>query len=235
FPRPTRQCGSPAAELFSESRVSSFPVEKRSHLFILQERVQIPRTLGKICGRAEATAPLPADAALRHNSRWLCFLASKPVFLRVEQFGEARIFLEEGEIFVVARVVAVFRAQLDGDLEVLECGVGFAGEAIERCQRVMNVVGLGRGLARFVEALPRFVPAPDVHLFLWLRGIVPGALGVLCRAPGGFSDFAHGRHASRGGDARQTRIYYFRVNNSAIKMRDGGAGHWLPNGSIRKK
>src|SRR2546429_9389916 len=86
-----------AAELFSESRVSSFPLETRSHLFILQERVQIPRTLGKICGRAEATAPLPADAALRHNSRWLCFLASKPAFLRVRQFGEARVFLADSQ------------------------------------------------------------------------------------------------------------------------------------------
>src|SRR5579864_9484795 len=45
-------------------------------------------------------------------------LAGEAVFLGVEQFGEARIFLEEGEVFVVARVVAIFWAQLNGDLEI---------------------------------------------------------------------------------------------------------------------
>src|SRR5215472_7406412 len=66
------------------------------------------------------------------TSHWLRFLADKPVFLGVKQLGEARIFLKKREVFVVARVVAVFRAQLDGDFEVFECRVGLAREAIER-------------------------------------------------------------------------------------------------------
>src|SRR5713101_6004177 len=90
-------------------------------------------------------------------------LAGGAVFLRIEELGEARVFLEESKIFVVARVIAVFRAQLDGDFEIGEGGIGFAGEAIEGGQRVVNMVGLGRGLAGFVETFAGIVPAADVH------------------------------------------------------------------------
>ena len=89
--------------------------------------------------------------------------AGGAVFLRIEQLGEARIFLEESEIFVVARVIAIFRAQLDGDLQIGHGGIGFASEAIERGQRVMNMIGLGSGFAGFVETFARIVPAADVH------------------------------------------------------------------------
>jgi len=41
--------------------------------------------------------------------------ARRTVSLRVEQFSEARIFLQKCEIFVVARVIAIFRAELDGN------------------------------------------------------------------------------------------------------------------------
>ena len=40
------------------------------------------------------------------------------VLLRIEKFREPGIFLEEGEIFVVARVVAIFPAKFDGHLEI---------------------------------------------------------------------------------------------------------------------
>src|SRR6266851_1341203 len=52
-------------------------------------------------------------------------LAGGAVFLRIEELGEARVFLEESKIFVVARVIAVFRAQLDGDFQIGEGGIGF--------------------------------------------------------------------------------------------------------------
>ena len=42
-------------------------------------------------------------------------LAGGAVFLRIEEFGEARIFLEEGKILVVAGVIAILSAQLNGD------------------------------------------------------------------------------------------------------------------------
>src|SRR6266481_2416081 len=90
-------------------------------------------------------------------------LAGGAVFLRIEQLGEARVFLEESKIFVVARMITILGAQLDGDLQVGESGIGFAGEAIQRGQRVMNVVGFGRGFAGFVETFAGIVPAPDVH------------------------------------------------------------------------
>src|SRR5260370_27072922 len=102
-------------------------------------------------------------------------LAGGAVFLWVEQLGEARVFLQESKIFVVARVIAVFRAQLDGDLEIGQGGIGFAGEAIERGQRVVNMIGLRGGFAGFVETFAGVVPAADVHhrdatLIMFVRG-----------------------------------------------------------------
>src|SRR6266849_923461 len=102
-------------------------------------------------------------------------LADGAIFLRIEQLGEARVFLEERKILVVARVIAVFRAQLDGDLQIGQGGIGFAGEAIERGQRVVNMVGLGGGFAGFIETFASVVPAADVHhgdatLIMLVRG-----------------------------------------------------------------
>src|SRR5882724_2627522 len=90
-------------------------------------------------------------------------LAGEAIFLWIEQFGEAWVFLEEREIFIVARMIAIFRTQLNRHLQIGQRGISFAGEAIEGGQRVVNVVGLGRGFAGFVQALSRIVPAADVH------------------------------------------------------------------------
>ena len=51
----------------------------------------------------------------RHYKKPQRPLAGGAVFLRIEQFGEARVFLEESKIFVVTRVIAIFRAQLNGN------------------------------------------------------------------------------------------------------------------------
>ena len=107
--------------------------------------------------------------------------AGGAVFLRIEKFGEARIFLEEGEILVVAGVIAIFRAQLNGDLQIGHGGIGFAGEAIERGQRVMNVVGFGRGFAGFDEAFAGVVPAADVHHGHAALVMLLGGAGILFR------------------------------------------------------
>jgi len=85
------------------------------------------------------------------------------VFLRVEEFGKARILLEESEIFVVAGMVAIFGAKLDGDFEIGHGGIGFAGEAIKSGKSVVNVIGFGSSFARFDEAFAGIVPTPDVH------------------------------------------------------------------------
>jgi len=52
------------------------------------------------------------------------------LFFRVEKFGEARIFLEEGKVLVVARMVAIGAVEADGDFQVGHGGIGFTGEAI---------------------------------------------------------------------------------------------------------
>ena len=66
--------------------------------------------------------------------------AGSAIFLRIEKLGEARIFLEEGEVFIVARVIAVFGAKLDGNFKIRHRRIRFAGEAIECSQRVVNVI-----------------------------------------------------------------------------------------------
>src|ERR1700681_2114239 len=65
----------------------------------------------------------------------------------VEQFGKAGIFLQEREIFVVARVVAVFRTQLNRDFQIFHRRFGFPGQTIQRGHCIENVIGLGRKLA----------------------------------------------------------------------------------------
>jgi hypothetical protein len=90
-------------------------------------------------------------------------LAGGAVFLWIEKLGEAWIFLEEGKILVVARVIAIFRAQLNGNFQIGHRGIGFTGEAIERGQGVMNMVRLGSRFAGFQQTFARIVPAADVH------------------------------------------------------------------------
>src|SRR4029077_12253129 len=85
------------------------------------------------------------------------------VLFRIEQFGEAGIFLQESKILVVARVVAVGSAQFDSDFQIGQRGIGFAGEAIERRHSVNNVIGLRRQLASFVQTFARVIPASEVH------------------------------------------------------------------------
>jgi hypothetical protein len=46
--------------------------------------------------------------------------------LGVKQLGKAGIFLQKRKILIVARVVAVFGAQLDSDLQVLHRGFRFS-------------------------------------------------------------------------------------------------------------
>lgn len=46
-------------------------------------------------------------------------LGARTIALRVEEFREARVLLQESEVFIVASVVPIFRAQLDCDFEIL--------------------------------------------------------------------------------------------------------------------
>src|SRR5467141_3190622 len=105
-------------------------------------------------------------------------LAGEAVFLRIEQLGEARVFLEESEILVVARVIAVLGAQLNGDLQIGQSGIGFAGEAIERSQRIVNMVSFGRGLASFVETFAGIIPTADVHHRHAALVVLIGGVGI---------------------------------------------------------
>src|SRR5580700_4046307 len=75
-------------------------------------------------------------------------LAGVAFFFGEEELGEARFFLRERKVFVVARVKAIFAAQLNGDFQVGHGGVGFAGQTIERRQGVMDMIRFGRGFAR---------------------------------------------------------------------------------------
>src|SRR5690348_16287493 len=85
------------------------------------------------------------------------------VFFRIEQFGETRVFLEKREVFVVTRMVTIGGAKLDGDFQIGEGGIGFAGKAVQGGKGVDNVIGLGSLFARLIEAFARFVPAAEIH------------------------------------------------------------------------
>jgi hypothetical protein len=103
-------------------------------------------------------------------------LTGGAIFLRIEQLGEARVFLEESKIFIVAGVVPIFRAQLNRNLQIGQGRICLASEAIQSGQGVMNVVGFGSGFAGFVETFAGIVPAADVHhghaaLVMLLRGV----------------------------------------------------------------
>jgi hypothetical protein len=60
-------------------------------------------------------------------------------------------------------VVAIFRAELNGNLEIGHGGIGFPGEAIKRSQGVMNMVRFRGSFAGFQETFARVVPPADVH------------------------------------------------------------------------
>jgi len=67
-------------------------------------------------------------SALKHNlgKGHGSKLARVAFFFRIQQFREARVFLEEIEVFIIARVIAVGGAQFDGNFEIGESGIGFA-------------------------------------------------------------------------------------------------------------
>src|SRR6201996_2126850 len=113
-----------------------------------------------------------------HKLRQACedHLAKRPaaVALRIEQFGEARIFLQESEVFVVARVVAILGPQLNRDAQILHGGIGLAGEAIEGRHRVNDVIGFRGGFVSAVEVLSCFVPAAEIHERHALRVVILG-------------------------------------------------------------
>jgi hypothetical protein len=139
---------------------------------------------GALRNSAQAEAPTPQRApnlctarkgcaTVRERSAGIAFL------FRIEELGEARIFLKEVEILVVARVIAVGRSEVDSNLEIGECGIGFAGEAIERGERVMNMVSFGSKLAGLFETLARLIPAAEIHHGHTALVVVFGGLGIL--------------------------------------------------------
>ncbi len=106
--------------------------------------------------------------------RWRRNLTGRILSLRIKQFCKAGVFLKESEVFVVARVVAVFRTQLNGNLQIFHRRIRFAREAIEGRHRVNNVIGFRSRLASAIKVLSRFVPPAQIHegyalgvVFLW--------------------------------------------------------------------
>ena len=113
------------------------------------------------CGRCELI--FDQIAGDQTAGRFFKRSAGGAVFLRIQQFSEARIFLEEGEVFIVTRVIAIFRFELNGYFQIGHRGVRFAGEAIESGEGVMNVIGFGGGAAGFIQAFAGVIPTAHVH------------------------------------------------------------------------
>ena len=126
--------------------------------------------MGWACNEADSLKPALAKSI------------GEAVFLWIEKFGEAGVFLEKGKILVVAGMEAVLGAQLDGDLEIGHRGIGFPSKAIERGQRVVNVIGLRRGFAGSLQALARIIPPANVHHGYAALIMLVGGAGVLLGA-----------------------------------------------------
>lgn len=108
-----------------------------------------------------------------------CLKKTRSFFFRIEKFGEARIFQQKSEVFVVARVEAVGAVELDGDFQIAEGRVGFSGKAVESGERINDVVGFGSELARPVKTFPGIVPAAKVHHGHPALIVLFGGLGIL--------------------------------------------------------
>lgn len=106
-------------------------------------------------------------------------LVGRTVFFGIEHFGEARVFLEEGEIFVVASVISIFGAELDSDLQIFHGGVGFASKAVESGESVVNVVSFGCRFSCLVEAFAGVIPTADIHHSDATLIVFFGGLGIL--------------------------------------------------------
>lgn len=106
-------------------------------------------------------------------------LAGIAFLFRIQQFGEARVFLKEVEVFVVAGVVTVGRTKLDSHFEIGESRVGFAGETVEGGESVVDMISFGGELAGFLETLASFVPAAKVHHGDATLIMVFGRFGIL--------------------------------------------------------
>src|SRR5215472_10501144 len=71
---------------------------------------------------------------------------SSAFLLWIEKLRKARVFLEEGEVLIIAGVIAVLRTQFDRHLEVGHRRIGFPRQAVQRRKRIVNMIGLGRCL-----------------------------------------------------------------------------------------
>ncbi len=110
-------------------------------------------------------------------------------FFRIQQFGETRVFLQEIEVFIIARVITVSGTQIDGNFQIGQGRIGFAGKAIKSGKGVMNVIRFGRELTGFLKTLASFVPPAQIHhgnatlimVFGTSRILVSGRLHALFR------------------------------------------------------
>src|SRR5713101_4644777 len=96
----------------------------------------------KRCGRVARD-----DWRRLSNPKRSIVLPAGTLAFRVEQLGEAGVLLQEREVLVVAGVVAVFRPQVNGRLQVFHRRFGLAGQAVERGHGIEDVIGLGSQLA----------------------------------------------------------------------------------------
>jgi len=152
-------------------------------------RAKVPQYAGLCAG---AKAPIPERGAFpRKQSQFANFLKAShlsgraarlpgvAVLFRIQQFGEAGVFLKKGKVFIVTGMKTVGGAESDGDFEVRHGGIGLAREAIEGREGVVDMVGLGRKLAGFFEAFAGLVPTAEVHHGDATLVMLFGRLGIL--------------------------------------------------------
>ena len=121
-------------------------------------------------------ASLRKSESGQRRFRWS---AGIPFLFRIEQLRETGIFLKEVEVFIIASVVAVRRTEINGDFQIGERRIGFAREAVESGERIVDVVGFRGKLAGPLEAFPSFVPAAEIHHGNTALVVILRRLGIL--------------------------------------------------------
>lgn len=130
----------------------------------------------------------------------------------VEKFGKAWVFLKESEILIVARTIAILRAQLNGDLQILHRRFRLACQAIQRGHGINNVIRFGSSFTRTVQMLARIVPAPQIHHGNALVVMVFSGFGARLDRPG------NALAADPKVNSRAVRKFFARTLNHAFEQ-----------------
>jgi len=110
-------------------------------------------------------ATMRTERVRRGDERCTCWSLSdaRAVAIGVKKFCKPGIFLEEGEIFVVARVITILRPELYSQLQVFHGRLGFPCKAIQSRHSIDDVIGFGGQLSSAQKMFAGLIPSAHIH------------------------------------------------------------------------